>query len=115
MAPEHPSQFQGSKQKGGDMDQMEDLTDEQKQKLATIAADAGTIEDLLRHPGMAKMRAAIENVTEFNRKKWFMCATPEEAERIRLKTRGYEDFFRLAEAIITNGEVARKQLQPPSE
>jgi len=96
------------------MDQMEDLTDEQKQRLSTIAGEAGVIEDLLRHPGMAKMREAIENVTEFNRKKWFMAPTPEEAEKIRLKTRGYEDFFRLAEAIVKNGEVARKQLQPPS-
>jgi hypothetical protein len=94
---------------------MEDLTPVQTERLQQIGIEAGHIEDLLRHPGMKLLRTAIDNINEFNRKKWYQAATPEEAEKIRLKTRGYEDFFKLCEAIIKNGEAARKSLNPPSE
>lgn len=94
---------------------MEDITPEQRSNLGRIAGDAGHVEDLLKHPGMAVVRAAIENQLEFKQKKWYEATSPEEAEKIRLKARGYEDFFRICKVIIANGEAARKQLQPPSE
>jgi hypothetical protein len=93
---------------------MEDLTEEQKSHLDRIVAEAANVVGLLQHPGMAVVRKAIDNQTEFNRKKWYTATTPEEAEKIRLKTRGFEDFFAVCEAIVKNGQAAQKALNSPS-
>ena len=94
---------------------LEELTEEQREKLSHIAKQSAQVRDLLNHPGMAVVKQAIDHMAEFNKKKWYMASSPEEAEKIRLKTRGFEDFFKLCNAIITNGEAARKGLLPPSE
>lgn len=92
-----------------------ELTEEQSHRLGTIAAEAALVRELLQHPGMAVMRRIVDKKTEVNQKKWYDAKTPEEAEDIRIKTRGYEEFFSQCKIVIANGLAAEKMLNPPSE
>ena len=91
---------------------MDDLNQAQREKLGHIVSEATFVRALLQHEGMAIVRRAIDNQVDFNRKRWYAATTPEEAEKIRSRTAGFEAFFDLCNAIIKNGEAASKALTP---
>lgn len=82
----------------------------EKELQKKIIADAETLRDLMRHPGMDLMREYIEVLTKRRHDAWLL-ADAAEAEKIRSDTRGYGLFLNLVKQRIIAGDEARKAQQ----
>ena len=72
-------------------------------------AEAETVREMMKHPGMVIMRAKIAAHMNQLRELWWK-ASPEDAERYRQDVRSMRRFLDLAGKIMAEGEVTRRKL-----
>lgn len=86
-------------------------TDEARHEAILTAA---YVRETLQTEGMKRIRAKIAELSGKAHSRWLL-ATPEEAEKIRATSYGYEMFFELAKRMMVSGDMAKQLLDRKSD
>jgi hypothetical protein len=68
--------------------------------------EADQVRELMKHPGMAILRAKIAEQRALLHLNWWKGASAEEAERFRQQARNIEAFFNVVKLVLMQGKVA---------